>query len=127
MACVQDGTEYHATKHAHMTSTSAHISPPSDPVPLDTREPYSRKGDEEAAPRTVRGTPNVERQAAQLPFTGRPGHSRMMYRSLVLIVSGGMLHALQETVCNIFMHPHSMVVIGAICMQDGHGLCTSWQ
>lgn len=74
-AChLQDGTEYYATKHAHMTSTSAHINPPTDPVPLDTSDPYSRKGDEETVPRTVRGTPNVERQAVKLPFTGRPGH-----------------------------------------------------
>ena len=44
-----------------MTSTSAHINPPPDPVPLDTSDPYSRKGDEETAPRTAHGTPNVER------------------------------------------------------------------
>ena len=119
------GREYHATKHAHMTSTSAHINPPPDPVPLDTSDPYSRKGDEETAPRTVQGTPNVERYAAKLPFTGRPGHLRTIYRSLFLNASGGMLHALQKTGCNKVRH-HSMVVIGAICMQGGHGLCTSW-
>lgn len=60
---MQDGTEYTAERHAHMTSTSAHINPPPEPAPMDTSNPYSKKANEKASHHTTSGTPNIERQA----------------------------------------------------------------
>ena len=59
---VQDGSEYQATMHAHATSTSAHINPPPDPVPLDTSDPYSKSSDDETAQHSASHEPRkVER------------------------------------------------------------------
>ena len=61
----QDGSEYQSVTHVHTTSTSAHINPPPDPVPLDTSDPYSKKADEEPAQhsRGSGGGPTIARRA----------------------------------------------------------------
>ncbi|CAL5229344.1 g12651 [Coccomyxa viridis] len=52
----EDGTEYHAVKHAHATSTSAHINPPPDPAPLEASDLYTKSSDQDPAHHSTAST-----------------------------------------------------------------------